>query len=287
MPLESIHKFAFKAAQAARCAGEQGKYWEMHDRLFENQKALEPWTPHAEAVGLDIAKFDTCLASGKFDSEIRRDMSEARKAGVTGTPAFMIGRTDPASSQTKVLAVLKGAKAFGDFKVEIDGLLEAIEKGTLEEPVVAVPSPPVTPRRTASPAQTRTLDAMKVAAMQAELVSAPAGSPAWIVAPRTDPDAIAQAEDLAKVFASAGWKVEPVGHSDVNVRPGMYLFAGDDQPPAYVDTVRQALESGGFAPTVGLGYRKFYAEKVLAQPGFRGFPFADGQTFVIVVGRIP
>ena len=45
MPLESIHKNAFKAAQAAGCAGEQGKFWEMHDRLFENQKALEPWTP--------------------------------------------------------------------------------------------------------------------------------------------------------------------------------------------------------------------------------------------------
>ena len=56
MPLESIHKLAFKAAQAAHCAGEQGKYWEMHDRLFENQKALEPWAPHAEAVGLDVAE---------------------------------------------------------------------------------------------------------------------------------------------------------------------------------------------------------------------------------------
>ena len=124
MPLESIHKLAFKAAQAASCAGEEGKYWEMHDRLFENQNALEPWTPHAEAIGLDTAKFDACLASGKFDLEIRRQMGEARKAGVTGTPAFMLGRTEPNSSKVKVLAVLKGARAFADFKAELDRLLE-------------------------------------------------------------------------------------------------------------------------------------------------------------------
>ena len=54
LPLESIHKQAFKAAEAANCAGDQAKYWEMHDRLFENQKALEPWNTHAEAVGLDL-----------------------------------------------------------------------------------------------------------------------------------------------------------------------------------------------------------------------------------------
>ena len=124
MPLESIHKFAFKAAQAAHCAGEEGKYWEMHDRLFESQKALEPWTPHAEAVGLDVPKFEACLASGKFDPEIRKDMAEAQRVGVTGTPAFMIARTDPGNSKVKVLAVLRGARAFADFKTEFDKLLE-------------------------------------------------------------------------------------------------------------------------------------------------------------------
>jgi len=132
MPLESIHKFAFKAAQAASCAGEEGKFWEMHDRLFANQKALEPWTAHAEAVGLDTAKFEVCLASGKFDQEIRRQMGEARKAGVTGTPAFMLGRTEPNSSKLKVLAVLKGARAFADFKAELDRLLEEAAKPQAE-----------------------------------------------------------------------------------------------------------------------------------------------------------
>src|SRR5262245_8858793 len=97
MPL-SMHKFAFKAAQAASCASEEGKYLEMHDRLFANQTALDPFTPHAQAVGLDAAKFEACLNGGKFDPEIRRQMAEAGKAGVTGTPAFLIARTEPNST---------------------------------------------------------------------------------------------------------------------------------------------------------------------------------------------
>ena len=124
MPLESIHKLAFKAAQATACAGEQGKFWEMHDQLFAGQKPLEPWTPHAQAAGLDVPKFEGCLASGKFDAEIRRQMGEARKAGLTGTPAFLIGRSEPNGNTVKVLAVLKGARPFADFKAEIDRLLQ-------------------------------------------------------------------------------------------------------------------------------------------------------------------
>ena len=128
LPLESIHKFAFKAAEATACAGEQGKYWEMHDRLFENQKALEPWNGHAEALGLDVAKFEQCMTAGKFAPEIRRDMAEANRVGVSGTPGFLIARTDPASSKVKVLAVLRGARPFADFKTEFDQLLEEPSK---------------------------------------------------------------------------------------------------------------------------------------------------------------
>ena len=95
MPLESMHKFAFKAAEAARCAGEQGKYWEMHDRLFANQQALEPWGAHAKALGLDVARFDTCMGSDKFAGAIRSDMAVAQKLGVGGTPTFLLASSDP------------------------------------------------------------------------------------------------------------------------------------------------------------------------------------------------
>src|SRR4030095_13649300 len=68
LPLESIHKNAFKAAEAGQCAGEQKKYSEMHDRLFANPTALEPamLTAHAEAIGIDSKKFQACLDSGKY-----------------------------------------------------------------------------------------------------------------------------------------------------------------------------------------------------------------------------
>ena len=94
-PLESIHKHAFKAAEAARCAGEQGKYWEMHDQLFANQTTLSAWTDHAQAVGLDVASFEGCLSSGKFAADIRNGLTMAQGAGITGTPEFFLAVADP------------------------------------------------------------------------------------------------------------------------------------------------------------------------------------------------
>jgi protein-disulfide isomerase len=122
-PLESMHKAAFKAAEATNCAGEQGKYWEMNHRLFENQNKLEPLTPHAEAIGLDVAKFEACLNSGRQASQIRQNMAEAQKAGVTGTPTFFLAYTDPKSSKVKTVRRMTGAQPYSAFKTEIDKLL--------------------------------------------------------------------------------------------------------------------------------------------------------------------
>jgi protein-disulfide isomerase len=122
-PLESIHKLAFKAAEAVRCAGEQGKYWEMHDRLLANQRTLEPWMPHAQAVGLDAARFDSCLSTGKFAGDIRNDMAQGQGAGVGGTPGFFLAITDAANSKVRPLRFVWGAQPFSAFKAEIDALL--------------------------------------------------------------------------------------------------------------------------------------------------------------------
>ena len=122
-PLESIHKSAFKAAEATRCAGEQGKYWEMHTRLFENQSKLEPLTPYAEAIGLNVPKFTECLNSGRQAAAIRQDMSEAQAAGVSSTPTFFLAYTDPKTSKIKTVRRLTGALPYTAFKAEIDKLL--------------------------------------------------------------------------------------------------------------------------------------------------------------------
>jgi len=126
MPLESIHRQAFKAAEATHCAGEQDQYWEMHDRLFSNQRALEPWAGHAEALGLDTAAFTACMESGKYAEGIRQDMQFAAKAGVRGTPGFLLARTDP-DNPTKVKGItsLRGAQPFPNFKTQIDQALAA------------------------------------------------------------------------------------------------------------------------------------------------------------------
>lgn len=125
LPLESIHKNAFKAAEAAHCAGEQKKYWEMHDRLFANQNALEPamLTAHAQAIGLDSKKFQACLDSGKYADQIRKDIAEANKYGITGTPTTVIGMSQPGDTKIKVARVIRGAQGYNAFKAAFDELL--------------------------------------------------------------------------------------------------------------------------------------------------------------------
>jgi protein-disulfide isomerase len=135
LPLESIHKNAFKAAEAAHCAGEQNKYWEMHDRLFANQNSLEPamLTAHAQAVGVDTTKFQACLDSGKFAAAIRKDIAEANKYGITGTPTSVIGLTQPGDPKIKVLKVIRGAQNIAAFKEALDSLLNEKPQPAVEK----------------------------------------------------------------------------------------------------------------------------------------------------------
>ena len=125
-PLESIHKHAFKAAEASHCAGDQGKFWEMRDLLFAKHKELAPeqLRAHAETVGLDLSEFDQCLESGKHAEAVRKDLGAGAKAGVRGTPYFAIGYTDLKDpDKVQVVRTLRGAQPFTSFKGVIDGLL--------------------------------------------------------------------------------------------------------------------------------------------------------------------
>ncbi len=126
LPLERIHKDAFKASEATHCARDQGKYWEMHHRLFQNQKALKPWSGHAEALGLDVAAFDECMSSDKYAKDIRAAMKEASKVGITGTPGFVLALSDPKDpKKVKGLSYLRGAQPFASFQTQIDKALSA------------------------------------------------------------------------------------------------------------------------------------------------------------------
>ncbi len=123
LPL-AMHKLAFKAAEAAECAGNQGKFWTMHDRLFLNQNALTPaeLLKNAEDLGLDMSRFKDCLESGKSVDEIKKDMAEAHKAGITGTPTFLIGFSEP-DGKVKAVKKLSGAQPYIAFKDAIESAL--------------------------------------------------------------------------------------------------------------------------------------------------------------------
>ncbi|MBE2248715.1 MAG: thioredoxin domain-containing protein [Myxococcus sp.] len=112
-PLE-FHDKAFKAAEAAACAEEQGKFWEYHKTLFANQGALDiaDLKTHAKTLGLDAAKFDACLDGGKMKEKVDADMVAARAVGVNGTPAFFINGI-----------MLSGAQPYEKFKEIIDSEL--------------------------------------------------------------------------------------------------------------------------------------------------------------------
>src|SRR5262245_31619718 len=124
-PLEAVHRQALRAAEAAHCAGEQNEFWAMHERLFSNQRALAPddLRAHAQALGLDLARFDACLQGGDQAARVRRDLSDGMAAGVRGTPTFFVGVQEPGSTKVRVLRVFRGAVPFTTFKTALDEAL--------------------------------------------------------------------------------------------------------------------------------------------------------------------
>jgi protein-disulfide isomerase len=122
LPLEEIHPQALKAAKAAGCAAEQGKYWEMHDQLFKNQRALGQGelSLHAQAVGLEVLPFQRCLFGGKQEGSVRQAREVASALGIRGTPTFVIGRTEAGGSKVEVLKVLVGRQSYATFKAALD-----------------------------------------------------------------------------------------------------------------------------------------------------------------------
>ena len=92
MPLPQIHPMALGAAEASRCAGEQGKFWELHDLMFADQAHLDRagLLEKGRKLQLDEKQFETCLTSEKFKAQIQQDAQEGMTAGVSGTPGFFI-----------------------------------------------------------------------------------------------------------------------------------------------------------------------------------------------------
>jgi protein-disulfide isomerase len=122
-PLDQLHPQARKAAEAAHCAGEQGRFWEMHDVLFQNPKALAlpQLAEHARSIGIDGTKFDECLGSGRHAALVERGLADGAAAGVRGTPGFVIGKTKPGDVVEGT--PIRGAQPLETFRRIIDQML--------------------------------------------------------------------------------------------------------------------------------------------------------------------
>ena len=126
-PIQSIHSNALLASAAAECANEQGKFKEMHDKLFENQNEWNSkntdnviilFNQYSLEMGIEKEKFDSCLKNGKYIKEIQKDLDDGRTYGISGTPGFFIGNDKIGFIE------LKGAHPFENFKNIIDTQLK-------------------------------------------------------------------------------------------------------------------------------------------------------------------
>ena len=113
---------AMTAAIAARCAGDQGRYWPMHDRLFADTIHIDAIEAHAKAIGMDQPAFLQCLRDAPHRQAIFRDKQDGMRLGFVGTPGFLLMRTRPAGDEKPI--GLPGAFPADVFEKEIERLLK-------------------------------------------------------------------------------------------------------------------------------------------------------------------
>jgi len=129
-PIQSIHPNAVPAALASECADEQGMFWEYHDLVFENQKKwqglsgsrmVNTFEQYALELGLNTSDFNTCLESGKYVDEVKKDLQDGVSYGVTGTPGFFIGNDE--LGYVKII----GAQPYSVFERLIEGQIARLD----------------------------------------------------------------------------------------------------------------------------------------------------------------
>ena len=121
-PLTSIHPFAARAAEAAECAGTEGRFWQMHDLLFTNQSALDEvgLRSSASVAGLDSGRFDRCM-SGATAKRLADDTATASELALRSTPALLVGRLG-VDLKMEVVGYLRGLPAMEDVRKLMDDL---------------------------------------------------------------------------------------------------------------------------------------------------------------------
>ncbi|MEO7191297.1 MAG: DsbA family protein [Vicinamibacterales bacterium] len=121
LPIDELHPAAIRAHEAARCAAEQSRFWELHTRLFSapGTHKDDSLLVRAEEAGLKMDTFKECLASGRTTAAIRQSVSAAASLGAHGTPSFFIGLRDTATDQVRIVQAVSGAQPFEAFEKAI------------------------------------------------------------------------------------------------------------------------------------------------------------------------
>ena len=123
-PIDQLHPDAFRSHEGASCAAEQGKFWELHTKLFEAPvKTVDQIVALAQTAGLDTSALRACMDGGKYSSAVRESVKRMQELGVDSTPMFLLGMTPKDGEPMKILKVVKGAHPFDQFKSSIDSLL--------------------------------------------------------------------------------------------------------------------------------------------------------------------
>jgi protein-disulfide isomerase len=128
-PIAQLHPEAYRAHEAANCAGDQGKYWEMHAALFATPPPRDPaqvvtqLVSNAQSIGVNATTFKSCLDGGKYSKPVKENISRMADLGVDSTPTFLVGLTPAPGQPMKVLKVVKGAVPYSEFERVLDGLL--------------------------------------------------------------------------------------------------------------------------------------------------------------------
>ena len=120
---------ATRAAEAAHCASDQGKFWEMHEEIMYDQESLDDVNSMAASVNLDMDKFKECMESKKYAALVNDNISLGTKLKIPSVPGFIIGKVDPANpKKVKGISYIRGAKPFAYFQQEIDKALADLKE---------------------------------------------------------------------------------------------------------------------------------------------------------------
>lgn len=122
MPLTEVHPYALKAAEAVRCAGDQGKFWELRNAILETPDLSEETIlSSVKGLALDVISFHSCLDSEKYKGAVQRDVTEAASLQIGGTPTFVLARS---AKDTLDGVRMEGAQPYSALQLKIDELLK-------------------------------------------------------------------------------------------------------------------------------------------------------------------